>query len=143
MRNALGFVALVGLAAPLLACGAAKKVTECNAVIEKINAAQQEAEKLKPSAETTPQDVKKVAELFEKLSTDLRAMELSTAELKGFVTEYQGMSDKAAAAARKLAAAVEQKDLAKVEAATKDMNAATAPEDALVQKINGFCSGGS
>lgn len=143
MRNGLLFVAFVGLVAPLFACGAAKKAQECNAVIEKINAAQQEAEKMKPSAETAPGDVKKVADLFDKLSKDLGAMDISNKELKGFVTEYQGMSSKAAAAARKLAEAVEAKDLAKIQAATTEMNAATGPEDQLVQKINGFCSGGS
>ena len=68
------------------------------------------------------------------------AMEISTNELKGFRDEYKTMSEKAAAATRKLAEAVDQTDSAKLEAAQKELDAATDPEDKLVDKINEFCS---
>jgi hypothetical protein len=141
MRSGLWFLAVLALVVPLFACGAAKKVQECNAVIEKINAAQQSLNT--PTSDPTPADLNKVADQLDSLGKDLDAMDISTKELKGFATEYRDISKRLAAAFRKLAKAVEQKDLGLIEAATKEMTAEKAPEAALVVKINGFCQGGS
>jgi chromosome segregation ATPase len=140
MQNRLALVAFLLLAALLLACGMAKKANECSALIDRINTAQQEASSIQFSMDTSTDDIKKMADVFEKLGKDLDAMEISTDELKGYRDEYKAMAAKAGKAAHNLAEAVEKTDQTKFDAAQKELNEATDPEDALVDKINTFCS---
>jgi len=140
MQNRSVLVAFLGVAGLLLACGMAKKANECSALIDRVNSAQQETSSIQFTMDTSSDDIKKMADVFDKLSKDLAAMEISTNELKGFRDEYKTMAEKAAAATRKLAEAVDKTDATKLEEAQKELDAATDPEDKLVDKINEFCS---
>jgi hypothetical protein len=141
MRSRL--VLLVLACAALFGCGKMKKAKECNAFIDKVNASLPEIQKaanadsddLKASAAS----MKKVAELYDKLGTDLGAQSISTDELKKFATEYQQMCTKASGAARKVAEAFDTTDLTKAEGAKKELDEVEKQEDALVDNINKFC----
>jgi len=139
MQNRFALFAFFGIVAFLFACGAVKKTQECNALIEKINSAQQEAEKVTSSSEPSAADMKKFADLLDKLATDIKGMDISTEELKGYANEYGEMASKTGLAARKVAEALETKDLEKANAAQKEFQGISGKEDALVDKINTFC----
>ena len=140
MQNRSVLVAFLGVAGLLLACGMAKKANECSALIDRVNSAQQETSSIQFTMDTSSNDIKKMADVFDKLAKDLGAMEIGTEELKGFRDEYKTMAEKAGAATRKLAEAVDKTDSAKLDEAQKELDAATDPEDKLVDKINEFCS---
>ena len=141
MRGSMLKIALLTL--PLLGCGKMKKTQECNAFIDKVNTSLPEIQK---AANTNSDDPKasaaamrKVAELYDKLGTDISGQEIGTAELKKFSTEYNQMCAKASGAAKKVAEAFETTDLAKAESAKKELDEVEKQEDTLVDSINKFC----
>jgi hypothetical protein len=83
--------------------------------------------------------MRKVAELYDKLGTDIGGQEIGTADLKKFATEYNQMCAKASGAAKKVAEAFETTDLAKAESAKKELDEVEKQEDTLVDNINKFC----
>lgn len=124
-------------------CGKIKKTSECNAFIDKVNTSLKEIEKHTTSKgeddAQTIAEMKKLGELYEQLSKDVGALEITTADLKKHATDYQQMAQKAAATARDVAAAIETKDGDKAEKAQKDFDQIVKQEDELVNKINSFC----
>ena len=143
MRGSMLKIALLTLALAPLGCGKMKKTQECNAFIDKVNTSLPEIQK---AANTNSDDPKasaaamrKVAELYDKLGTDISGQEIGTDELKKFATEYNQMCSKASCAAKKVAEAFETTDLAKAESAKKELDEVEKQEDTLVDSINKFC----
>ena len=140
MRQSLAALTLV--TAVLLGCGKMKKTSECNTFIDKVNTSLQEIQKHTNSGSDKAQNIaamKKVGDLYDKLGSEVSALDISTDELKKFATEYQAMCTKAAGAAKNVASALETDDVGKAEAASKEFDAVEKQEDALVDNINKFC----
>ena len=127
----------------LLGCGKIKKTKECNAFIDKVNTAIKEIEKHSASKggddAQVISDMKKLADLYDQLSKDVGALELSTPELKKHATDYQGMCTKAASTARQVASAIETKNAEQADTAQKEFDKIVKQEDDLVNQINTFC----
>jgi hypothetical protein len=123
-------------------CGT-KKITECNNLVNQINAGVASLEKgAKQGGD--PNDVaglKAMAEAMDKVAGDTAKVEVSIPELKKFSTDYQGMTKEVAKAFRDMAAAAEAKDMDKINAAQQALDKAVKQEDPLVENINKFCSG--
>jgi chromosome segregation ATPase len=127
------------IASAALGCNTFKKVEQCNALIDKINAAQQAAQQLDSAGEASTEELKKLAGILEQLSKDIQGMQLENGQLRQHANEYQKMVVEMAAASRKLIAAVDAEDAAKASSAKAQMDAVSAQEDALVARINAFC----
>jgi hypothetical protein len=127
-------------------CASIKKQKECVAFVEKVNTSVSDIEKHSKGAnggdaKAASDSMKKVAELYDKLGTDIGALGIETPDLKAKATEYQGMCTKAAKAARDVAEALDKTDAAKAETAQKDLEAVSKQEDTLVSSVNTFCQG--
>jgi uncharacterized protein YoxC len=138
------FALVLAIAMLSVGCGKIKKSKECKTFIDKVNASLKEIEK---HTNTTGKDdakavaeMKTLADLYDQLSKDVAAMEITTPELKTQSTEYQTMANKAAATARDVAQAIETQDPEKADKAKKEFDQIVKQEDDLVNKINGFCS---
>ena len=125
-------------------CGKIKKTKECNEFIEMVNSSLQNIEKQTQTKSDDPKklaaDMKNLASLYDKLSTDVGGLDLSTEELKAHAKEYQTMAKGAADAAREVAEALEKQDPSKATSAQNKFTKITAQETTLVNKINTFCS---
>jgi hypothetical protein len=136
-------IALVLVALATAGCGKIKKTSECNTFIDKVNASLKEIEKhTSTKAENDAQTIsgmKTLGQLYEQLGKDVGAIEITTAEFKKHVTDYQQMAARAASTSRDVAAAVEAKDGEKIDKAQKDFDQIVKDEDELVNKINSFC----
>ena len=135
--------ALAVLAGAAAGCGKIKKTSECNAFIDKVNTSLKEIEKhTGTKAENEAQTIagmKKLGELYEQLAKDVGGIEITTADFKKHVTEYQQMAERAASTSRDVASAVEAKDGEKIDKAQKEFDQIVKSEDELVNKINSFC----
>lgn len=143
-RNGVRLAGVVLAAVLTLGCGKIKKTQECKAFIGKLNASLREIEKhnSKKSADEKEkvEKIKKLAELYTQLSTDVKAMKFSNGDLAKHATEYQGMTTKAADIANRLVTAL---DKGETDAAIKiqdEFDAVVEHEGKLVEAINGFCS---
>ncbi|HVY48413.1 MAG TPA: hypothetical protein VHB21_21140 [Minicystis sp.] len=136
--------ALFGSALLLVGAGGCgqKKVNECNALIQVINAGVQSLEK-GPKLEGDPSngvaDLKAMADAMDKVAKDASKVELTIPELKKYSTDYQAMAKEVAKTAREMAAAAEAKDVTKITAAQAAMEKAVKQEDPLVDSINKYC----
>jgi methyl-accepting chemotaxis protein len=141
MFRPLAVAALIALATT--GCGKIKKTSECNTFIDKVNTSLKEIEKhTSAKSENEAQTIagmKKLGELYEQLANEVGAIEVSTADFKRHVTDYQQMAERAAATSRDVATAVEAKDGEKIDKAQKDFDQIVKNEDELVNKINSFC----
>lgn len=122
------------------ACGQ-KKITECNNLIQVINAGVQNLEKGTKAAgdETGVAELKSMADAMDKVADDAAKVDITIPELKKYETEYQTMARDVAKAAREMAAAAQSKDMAKLNAAQSAMEKAVKQEDPLVDSINKYC----
>jgi hypothetical protein len=137
-RLALPF--LIALLAGTTGCGQ-KKIAECNAVVQVINAGVVSLEKA-PRNEADPtgvSDLKAMAEAMDKIAGQALALQLTIPDLKKMRDEYQKMSKDIAKAERELAAAAQDRDGARRTAAEAALDAAVKLEDPLVDQINKFC----
>lgn len=124
--------------APLLACKGAKKVSECNSFIERVNTGIKEVE-----AATKGEDAasfEKAAATYEKLGSDVGAMSFDTPELKAHAASYRAMCDSAAKTLREVSAALTKEDIKAATDAQGDFAVLEKQENELVAKINGFCT---
>ncbi len=135
--------ALIAITFATAGCGKIKKTSECNTFIDKVNASLKEIEKhttkKSDNEKQTIEGMKKLGELYEALAKDVGSIEITTADLKKQVTEYQHMAERAATTSRDVAAAVEAKDGAKIDKAQKEFDQIVKQEDELVNKINSYC----
>jgi hypothetical protein len=124
-------------------CGKMQKTKECNEFIDKVNTSLKEIEKhtnqKTADQKSTVAEMKKLADLYDRLATDLGALTIGTPALKKHSAEYQTMAKKAAAAARQHADALETNDVEKSQTAQKEFDGIVKQEDQLVNNINNFC----
>lgn len=129
---------LGALLAGLGGCGQ-KKINECNALIQVINAgvtSMQKGTKVQGD-EHGVAELKALADAMDKVATDASKVELSLPELQKYSTEYQAMARQIAKSARQMAA--DYKDSAKLSEAQAELDKAAKQEDPLVANINKFC----
>ena len=139
--NGIGAALLLGLLGLLTAGCGQKKITECNAVVQVINAGVVSLEKA-PKNEGDPtgvSDLKAMADAMDKVASDALNVQLTLPELKKYRDEYQKMAKEIARAERDLARAAEERDTAKRGAAESTLDAAVKAEDPLVDQINKYC----
>src|SRR5262252_57264 len=107
--TALGIIAVIVGAS---GCGT-KKITECNNLVNQINAGVASLEKgAKPSGD--PNDVaglKAMADAMDKVAADTAKVDATIGELKKFSGDYQAMTKEVAKAFRDMASAAEAKDM--------------------------------
>lgn len=140
MKRDATIVAVLLAAAALPAangCGT-KKVSECNSLVQAINAGVKNIE-TQPNDPSGAADLRAMADSMEKVAADASKIELTIPELQKYSTEYQALAKDVAKTARELAAAAEAKDMAKVTVARAAMDRAIKQEDSLVESINKFC----
>ena len=141
-RAPLAIVPLaLALVVSLAGCGPSK-VAECSELNKKINEGVDKIEKAttgKGDQETNPADLKAMADTMDKIADDLSKTKTTIPELKDFSKKYQDMSKNIGKAARDMAGALEAKDAEKATKAQASLEAATQPEEALVESINKFC----
>jgi len=128
------------LAAASFGCGQ-KKITECNAMVQVINAGVVNLEKA-PKSDADPTGVsglRAMADALDKVAADAGSVQLTLPELKKMRDEYQRIAKDIAKAERELAAAAQDKDGARRTAAESTLDAAVKQEDPLVDQINKFC----
>jgi hypothetical protein len=135
---ALGSIALAPLA--LTGCGQ-KKIAECNAVVQVINAGVVSLEKA-PKNEADPTgvaDLRAMADSMDKIAADAQSIQLTLPELKKLRDDYQKMAKEIAKAERELASAAQDRDTARRATAESTLDSAVKQEDPLVDQINKFC----
>lgn len=125
--------------APLLACKGAKKVSECNAFIERVNTGIKEVESATKGDD--PASFEKAAVAYDKLGADVGAMSFDTPELKAHSASYKAMCDSAAKTLREVSAALAKEDIKAATDAQGNFATLEKQENELVAKVNGFCTG--
>jgi hypothetical protein len=133
-------IALALLAAAASGCGQ-KKITECNAVVQVINAGVVAVEKT-PKNEADPTgvaDLRAMADAMDKVAADAAAVQLTIPELKKLRDDYHKMVKDIAKAERELATAAQERDTTRRGAAESTLDGAVKQEDPLVDQINKYC----
>jgi len=128
------------LALPALGCGQ-KKINECNAVVQVINAGVVSLEKA-PKNEGDPtgvSDLKAMADAMDKVASDAAAVQLTLPRLIRLRDDYHKMAKDIAKAERDLATAAQERDATRRKDAEATLDAAVKQEDPLVDQINQFC----
>ena len=123
-----------------LGCGQ-KKITECNALVQVINAGVVSLEKApKNDADRTGvSDLRTMADAMDKVAADAAGVALTLPELKKLRDEYQKMAKDIGKAERELAAAAQDHDLSHRAAAESALQAVVKQEDPIVDAINKYC----
>ena len=139
-KRALALLAVAGLALSALpGCGAGK-IQQCNKLIEKVNAASAAVSKSNGGAGKAS-DMDAMAKALDQAKSDITAVQLEDAKLKGYQQDYSKMLDKVSTSAKAISAASAKSDATALQAAMKDIQAATAEETTIVNNINTYCSG--
>lgn len=142
MRKQAIETALLSLIIAAFAAGCGhKKISECNALVQVINAGITGLEKA-PKNEGDPtgvSDLQAMAESMDKVANDAKAVPLTLPEIKKLSADYQKMARDIAKAERDLADAAKAKDAPRRAAAEAALEAAVKQEDPLVDNINKFC----
>lgn len=131
---------LMVLAAATAGCGQ-KKIAECNALVQVINAGVVSLEKA-PKNESDPSgisDLRAMADAMDKVAADAGNVQLTVPELRKLRDDYHKMAKEIAKAERELAAAAEERNAARRSAAEGTLEAAVKQEDPLVDQINKYC----
>jgi hypothetical protein len=123
------------------AAAAEEKTRQCNALIEVINQAIRDLERIQrdDSDPSGISDLRAMAAALDRVVAAASGVRLSIPELRKASQDYQEMSTTAARAARIMADAAEARDRAGVEAAQTILQEAVAREDPLVDRLNAFC----
>jgi len=132
---------LLGLLAVASAGCTQKKITECNTLVQVINAGVVGLEKA-PRNDQDPTgiaDLKAMAASMDKVAADTAAVQLTIPELRKMRDDYQKMAREIAKAERDLASAAEDRNAAKRSAAEAALDTVVKQEDPLVDQINKYC----
>jgi Skp family chaperone for outer membrane proteins len=133
---------LTAAAACSVGCGQ-KKITECNAMVQVINAGVVSLEKpAKNEADAgVGADLRAMADAMDKVAADAGSVQLTLPELKKLRDQYQKMAKDIAKAERELATIAQEHDTARRSAADSALDTAVKEEDPLVDQINKYCQG--
>ena len=97
-------------------------------LVDRLNSAQQAAEKSSPGGKVTTDGLKTLADVLDELAKDIGAMSITTPELRSYADEYGKKAGEAAAAARIVAARVEAGKLDEAKAAKQKLDRIHASE---------------
>jgi hypothetical protein len=120
--------------------GCQPKIRQCGRLIEKLNAGGTDAEKALPDGGSDTARMKVILDAIGARRADVAAVQLDDAKLVGMRDDYVAMLGMVESAAKARLAAEEAKDEAKIDAAKKEMSAATEKERVLVTGLNDYCS---
>lgn len=142
MRLLRLLIPVLGVAV-VVACSRARTAQECSVFIDKVNASLKQIEK-HTQAEARDDtaavsEMRRLADQYDSLASEVRALRISNRELKEHALEYQKMAGRAAAAARQVARAVEAKDIQQATEAQNAFDEIVKHEDKLVARINELC----
>ena len=130
------------MSAVLLATGCgAKKVAECNGLVQVINSGVQSVER-QPKAADDPSGVvglRAMADAMDRVVAEAVKVKLTLPELRKVSADYQTMAGEVARSAREMAAAADAKDMPKGNAAWAVMEKAYKQEEPLVEGLNRIC----
>ena len=116
------------------------KASECNALIAAINRGVQALEAgSNGSAKPAAKELDELADEMDRIAADVCAVALTDDKIDAFRSDYLGMAEGVAAAARRMSKAATSKDAAAVVAAQAAMEQAVRREDPLVDAINQYC----
>lgn len=135
-------LALVLLAFTLSGCGELRR--ECREVVSTANAFIAGNDKGKSAAhgpEATAREARALADRYDKLATDLRALAVESDELVGEVEAYRKLAISAASSLRAAATALENKDWETARKKRVEFDEAARGEGPLVARINAVCRG--
>ena len=134
----------LGLGSTFVGCGASR-VTECNEVIGIVNGGLKKLEEGGASADADKAEkiayLRSMAATMDKLADDLSKTKTTIPELKAFSLRYQKLAKDVATAARDMADAVDQNDVAKHAKARDALDKLSDEEGPLVGDINQYCKG--
>jgi DNA-binding transcriptional regulator YbjK len=116
---------------------------ECRAFVIAVNSKLEEIDRVTsnydPSHNVSAEDMRHLAELYESLAKKTQATHLDTKELAQLRAQYHAMVLEAAKLARKVADALDAKDLETAMKAHERFGAVVSKEDILVGQVNAFC----
>jgi len=111
-------------------------IAQCNALIEVIN---REQGPLKASTGSDTAALMKLGALLDGVSSKVAAVPLTDATLIGLRNDYAAMARELAVASRDTAAALQSNDAKLAAKAAKGMSSFGPREDAIVERLNGYC----
>ena len=125
-------------------CGAFKKAGECKALVTAINTGVTSLEAIgkgKSGNDTTVvANLRKMADGYDKLSSETAKIEIATPDLKKQASDYSALAKKSAQAARDFASAIEAKDAQKARASEKEFDKLADEEGKLADAMNKTCN---
>ncbi len=126
----------------VLLVGCDRRVQQCNRLIDAINEEQPKLSKsfrASPTPEPTPEALDTFAKRLDELGAKIKRIELKDGKLVAYRDGYAKLATDIATAARKTAAAFEdRKEAAK---AAAELNSFKENEKTLVKQINEYCQG--
>lgn len=124
-------------------CARVEQARQCNAFSSTVSAALVQIRATTRANATSEagaaRDLVKLAELYDQLARDVAHLAASNDELRRDFASYQALCARTARAVRERAEAITAADVARAEAATRDLAAVVKEEDELVGKINARC----
>jgi hypothetical protein len=136
---------LLLLAGLLALVGCDERVGQCNALVEQLNPhteAMVRAVEGLARVESDPSTLDALVEAIERADGDLAVVKLEDERLAGFGLRYRRQLLDARAAADAMRRAVGGKDVAGMHAAAKQADAFLEAQAAILEELNGYCSGG-
>ena len=131
-------------------CGAAGcrnvHADECGAFVYAVNTRLAEIDRASAAGaqaeSATPLDMRRLAELYEKLADKVKAQKISSPELAELRDKYRTMVLDSAQLARSIADSLEAKNLDGAMQAHEQFSAVVSREDDLVSRVNAYCRKG-
>jgi hypothetical protein len=118
------------------------KVSQCNKIREVANEPVNAAKPITNSAQARdPKVIRQLADVIEKASQEMKAIDVKDAKLKDYQAGYVNMYRNIGKAMRDLEAAGQQNNRLAFEAASTNFRQATIPEAQLVTDVNKYCFG--
>jgi len=133
----------LGVSAAAWGCQRHGRAAECGLFVRTLNEQLAVIETGSKGWSNTDKDaiaeMRTLAAQYDTLASEVGKLPLKDARLLGFSSDYRVMANSAASAARKMAEAIEGKDLTAATAAQTTFNEIVKREDELVARINEFC----
>ncbi|MEM9693632.1 MAG: hypothetical protein AAGA56_13880 [Myxococcota bacterium] len=144
MRHCVFAAALM---AATSSAGCDHKIAQCNRLIDTMNKEQAGIQNIKlgggadAKAEESAEELVKLAEVLDRISGQVKAVELQDEQLVQHQAKYVDMATNLAKTVRDTAKAMEEHDREKAEAGAEAINKFKEPERELVNTINQYCGG--
>jgi hypothetical protein len=133
----------LGVVAAGWGCQRSSRVGECSSLVTRLNGSLAAIEASSKGWSATDKDaiaeMRTLAARYDELAAEVGKLALKDQRLAAFAVDYRGMATSAAGTARKMAEAIEAKDLASATTAQATFNDIVKREDELVARINDFC----